>query len=769
MKKKFTLFLFSFALVFILSACSFSLDKKPSEKQVDDNIQQKENVVDKKNTNSGSKTIDSILASQSDIKKFNNPEELKEFLENSQTSSGGEYYSRGMNMDDMVFADMAESAVDGMAVKSAPQAMGLGSAETENDFSQTNVQVEGVDESDIVKTDGDYIYSLTQNELFIIKANPVESTEIVSKIKFESSPRNIYINDDKLVVFGEDFQVSKATYSQSFRRNSPYTYFKIFDISDRSEPSQLRDIRFEGSYSNSRMIGNYVYFITSTYNYYIDGEPILPRVLENGVDTACREDKCIMPDVYYFNLPYNRYNFSSINVLDLANIDSDVEREVYILSNNQNMYVSESNIYITYTKYISEEQLVMEMTKEILVPRLPQKEADKIVAIDAVENFILNDNEKINKISVILERYIQGLPDDEQESLEKEILAEMKKKYEDISKELEKTVIHKVEIDGSNIEYKTSGEVTGHVLNQFSMDENDGYFRIATTKNRTWSRFDDGSSESYSNLYILDENLKQIGAIEDLAPDERIYSVRFMQNRAYLVTFKQTDPLFVIDLSDLRNPKVLGELKIPGFSNYLHPYDETTLIGIGKDAKLNEHERVVTGGLKVSLFDVSDVANPREADNIIIGDAGSDSIALNDHRAFLFSADRNLLVIPATIREPVTGIGASSNGTRYGKMDFRGALWFDIKKDKIELKEKIIHSDDGEREGENYRWNGNSYYDSSVKRSLYINDVLYTISDKYLKMNSLTSSDEIGNLELKLEKKDDFEIINNKLISQLKQ
>ncbi len=756
MQKNLKLFLLSFTLIFVLSACSFSLSKKPAEVQPD-NTKAKENIVENKKTDSEPKTIEGILAGQSDIKKFKNPEELKEFLENSQASSGGDYYSRGMIMDDMVFTEVAE-----MSVKATPQATGLGSAEAGNDFSKTNIQVEGVDESDIVKTDGEYIYSLTRNELFIIKANPAEDAEIVSKIKFESSPRNIYINDDKLVVFGADSRILREEYVKSFRRNSQYTYFKVFDISDKSNPRQIRDLGFEGSYSNSRMIGDYIYFVTNTYNYYIEDEPLLPRILEDEVDIACTDTKCIMPDVYYFDLPYNRYNFSSVNIIDLANVNADIEREVYILSNNQNMYVSENNIYISYTKYISEEQLVAEMTKEILLPRLPQKEADKIRSIDKVESFILNDQEKARKISLIIERYIQGLSDSEQEKLEDELEGEMKKKYADISKELEKTVIHKIAIDGSNIEYKASGEVSGYVLNQFSMDESDGYFRIATTKNRTWSRFDDASNESYSNLYILDEDLVELGALENLAPDERIYSVRFMQNRAYLVTFKQTDPLFVIDLSDARNPRVLGELKIPGFSNYLHPFDETTLIGIGKDAKLNEYERVVTGGLKVSLFDVSDVANPKEADSIIIGGAGSDSIALNDHKAFLFSADKNLLVIPATIREPVTGIGASSVGSRYGGMDFRGALWFDIKKDSIELRKKIIHSSDDEQGGENYRWNGGTYYDSSVRRSLYIGDVLYTISDRYLKMNSLESSDELNNLELKLEKKDDFEVINNK-------
>lgn len=760
MRKNFKLYLLSLSLIFVLSACSLSLSKKPSNVQPKDNISPKDNIVDNNDIDSGSKSVDEILASQSKIKKFDNPEELKNFLENNQVNSGVQSY-RGLETAsdmEMGFAT-PEMATDGMAVKSIPQAVPMGdemSRETDgNDFSKTNVQVKGVDESDIVKTDGDYIYSLTQNELFIIKANPADKAEIVSKIKFESRPKNIYINGDKLIVFGADHQVYKEAYSKMFRRRSSYTYFKIFDISDKSNPSQLRDIRFEGNFSNSRMIGDYVYFVTNTYNNYIDGEPILPRILENGVNTACTDEKCIMPDVYYFDIPYNRYNFTSVNVVDLNNINADIEREVYILSNNQNMYVSQNNIYITYTKYISEDQLIMEITKEILLPRLPQKEAEKIAKIDGVENFILNDSEKNYKISAILERYVQGLTNDEQDKLNKEIEEKTKQKYKDISKELEKTVIHKIGINGSSVEYKTSGEVTGHVLNQFAMDESDGYFRIATTKNRTWSRFDDGSNESYSNLYVLDENLKQVGAVEDLAPGERIYSVRFMQNRAYLVTFKQADPLFVIDLSSPKNPKVLGKLKIPGYSSYLHPYDDTTLIGIGKDAKVGENGRVRTGGLKVSLFDVADVANPKETDSIVIGGQGSDSIALNDHKAFLFSADKNLLVIPATLRE-------SDNPNTYGKINFRGALWFDITKDKVELKEKISHFKEGELEGKQYYWNGYGYYDSSVKRSLYIGNVLYTVSDKYLKMNSLSNGDEINKLQLKLEKKDDFEVINNK-------
>jgi len=381
---------------------------------------------------------------------------------------------------------------------------------------------------------------------------------------------------------------------------------------------------------------------------------------------------------------------------------------------------------------------------------LPAGDQEKIREIEATPNYVLNKDEKLRKINAIIERYVYSLTDVERDELESEVEMRMKRKYEDISKELEKTVIHKIGINKNKLEYKANGSVTGNVLNQFSMDEHNGYFRIATTKNRTWSRFEEENFDSYTNLYILDENLNSIGKVENLAAGERIYSVRFMQDRAYMVTFKQTDPLFVIDVKDPENPKVLGELKIPGFSNYLHPYDNETLIGIGKDTAENEWGGVTTKGLKFSLFDVKDVASPKEIDTYIIGDAGSESVALSDHKAFLFSRDKNLLVVPAIVRE-------SKNENSWGDITFSGALVFGISKDGFELKGRISHLEEKDVDIFN---RGGYNYNMGVKRSLYINNVLYTFSDYYLKMNNLENLDLVKNLELKKEKEGDFEIIN---------
>ncbi|MDO8571870.1 MAG: beta-propeller domain-containing protein, partial [bacterium] len=369
----------------------------------------------------------------------------------------------------------------------------------------------------------------------------------------------------------------------------------------------------------------------------------------------------------------------------------------------------------------------------------------RVSAIEAADDFILTKREKIDKVGQIIERHLQSMPAAEMEKLQKKMEDALKKKFADLADELEKTVVHKIAIEKNHVEYKATGEVKGHVLNQFSMDEHDGYFRIATTKSQEWSRFgDEKPEESYSNLFVLDESMNTVGSVEGLAKGERIYSARFMQNRAYLVTFKQTDPLFVIDLEDPKTPKVLGQLKIPGFSNYLHPYDETTLIGLGKETEETEPGAVRQKGVKLSLFDVSDVSSPKEIDTFTIGESGSDSIAAQDHKAFLFSRERNLLVIPVSLME--------KEKQQWAEFTFGGALIFKVDTKGFTLRGRIDHSDSGAPSMEDY-WGGYSYYDNTVKRSLYIDDVLYTFSNSYLKANSLDDLRELKKIPFEKEQK----------------
>lgn len=280
----------------------------------------------------------------------------------------------------------------------------------------------------------------------------------------------------------------------------------------------------------------------------------------------------------------------------------------------------------------------------------------------------------------------------------------------------QESVIHRFAIKDGSVEYKATGTVPGYLLNQFSLDEYRGNLRVATTVS-DWSL----DEKQYSNVFIFDPDLKIIGRLEHLAPEEKIYSARFMQDILYMVTFKQTDPLFVIDLSNPYQPGILGELKIPGYSDYLHPYDETHLIGIGKDTEENEWGGIIPTGVKIALFDVSDLTNPRLVDSIIIGEKGSDSAILSDHRAFLLDKERDIMVIPIreVIKNPVSG---SKYEGSYTEDVWQGTYVFGIDPERGFIEKGRISQGDDE---ENKIW----WYGSKVVRSVFIDNVLYTISN----------------------------------------
>jgi len=270
------------------------------------------------------------------------------------------------------------------------------------------------------------------------------------------------------------------------------------------------------------------------------------------------------------------------------------------------------------------------------------------------------------------------------------------------------------------------------------MDEHEGYFMVATTT-QLWSRF---GSKMHNNVYVLNDDLKVVGKIEGIAPDERIYSARFIGDRLYMVTFKRIDPFFVIDLSNPKKPEILGKLKIPGFSDYLHPYDENHIIGIGKETASNQWGGTSIKWVKLALFDVSDVNNPKQIDKYEIGDSGTDSEALRDHKAFLFDRKKNLLVIP--VREVIQKPYYDQSSRRYISNIWQGAYVFGLTpKSGFELKGTISHFSGDEDQG--YYWNS----PFAVRRSLYMDDVLYTVSAKKIKANSIDDiEEEISEIEL---------------------
>jgi uncharacterized secreted protein with C-terminal beta-propeller domain len=530
-------------------------------------------------------------------------------------------------------------------------------------FSETNVQVKGVDESDIVKTDGKYIYQIRGDLITISEVYPANEMRFLKNIDFDDNnfvPSEIYVDENHLVVLGttykHDPKIEKINYDNipigtpeadmgskmsimPERIMPPYyqgiTLAKMvsYNIADKNNITFERELQIEGNYISSRKVGNYVYFITNKYVDFYGGD-VRPLVMDSATQPELKAIN--YSDIHYFP-KYVSPNLISVIALDLDGGAKQAKVETY-LGSSENIFMSDKNLYIAQSPDYNE------------------------------------------------------------------------------------TAIYKFNIDQDNIKYVNKGIVKGRILNQFSMDEFDDSFRIATT---SWNN-------NSNNVFVLDSQMKTIGKLTGLAPNERIYSARFIGKKAYLVTFEQIDPLFVIDLSNQTEPKVLGALKIPGFSNYLHPLDENHILGIGRDTSIveeNNFSRVKQGGIKIAIFDVSDVARPVQKSMIIIGDSGSHSEALYNHKAVLFDQENNLLALPINLVQ-------YQGGTYNRVIETQSLFVLDVNVNKpISTRGQISHQD--------------GYYsqNSQIKRSLYIDDILYTVSNSKIKANLITNLQEVGILQ----------------------
>lgn len=613
------------------------------------------------------------------------------------------------------------------------------------EFSKTNIQVEGVDEADIVKNDGKYIYVVSNTIVFIIDAYPAENAKILSKIKFNESVNAIFINKDKLIIFTQKYP--EPFYYVPFIPIPRHTKTNIFiyDISDRVNPKIERKITVDGNYFDSRMIGDYVYVIVKDSLYYplYSDVPILPKIT---IDEKNINEN--FPDVYYWDIYCDNYQFTTILSVNVQDKNAKPNKKIFLMGDAQNMYVSSENIYITTTQWMNDREIYEKVIDEVIVPNLPEEKLNEIKEIEnSNKSFYMK---KIEKMLVIAE-YLENLDDEQMQNLRKKIDKRMQEIQEDLKKTRQQTLITKIEIKDGEITPKANGAVPGQVLNQFSMDEHNKNFRIATTTQEY-------NGKQSNNLYVLDENLKIIGKIEDIAKGERIYAVRFMGKKAYMVTFKRVDPLFVIDLSNPEKPELVGKLKIPGYSDYLHPYDENHLIGIGHEVdesidkeKVHSDDSVyytAIQGIKLSIFDVSDINHPIEMYKEVIGDRGTDSEALHEHKAFLFDKNKNILVIPILLAEISEAQKKSTNEWKkmQGEFTFQGAYVYNISLENgFKLNGRITHIDDPE-----IIMKTGYYFDSpySIKRSLYIDNVLYTISSKKIKMKDLKNVKFINEIEL---------------------
>lgn len=465
-------------------------------------------------------------------------EELYDALKDCQYQTS--YYARGGLGDQVMLLE--ESAVSDTASSSA----GTGAVSSSTDYSQTNVREAGVDEGDVVKTDGKYLYILKSDssvKIVDIQSSEMELVSTVTLDQLNESIEEIYLEDNQLILITSGYNSSMEEEESDVYAVDRYTYaaVSVYDISDREHPQQTERMTQEGTYRQSRKNGNYFYLLTQyspSIGESVDDSDVIPLV---------NEEKVMVNNIY---LPsnLNQPDYLVVSGTDLSDLQKPVSTKA-IVSGASDFYMSTDSLYICCQNWEHGKS-----STQIL----------KFLCVDG-------------------------------------------------------------EITASNM-----AELPGYLNDTFSLDEYDGYLRVLTTE--------DGNGES-NNLFVLDEDMNTISTIRDIASGETIRSARFVGDMGYFVTFRQTDPLFCVDLSEPESPEILSELKISGFSSYLHMYGENRLLGIGYEADEDTGSQT---GVKLSMFDISDPENVTEENKYVIKDAYYLPLDYN-YKAITIDADKNLI------------------------------------------------------------------------------------------------------------------------------
>ncbi len=513
------------------------------------------------------------------------------------------------------------------------------SEESADEFSETTEQVAGVNEADIVKTDGKNIYYISNNILNILSADGKDSV-LLSKTVISG---DYDVNCSEMFLKGNHIIILKTDIYETGNNKSSVL---IYDISNPEKPQKKAESCQEGYYTSSRMIGDYIYLVSNcpiNVNHIKKGDPstFVPTI-------ECEDKKAPVPadSIYRYDDEITSNRYTVIGAYNYK--DGSLSSTASLLGGTDQIYCSTENIILANTYYY-------------------KNDADS-----ESESYSMN-NIKVSRLAVK---------------------------------------------DGK-IEYKNSGEVEGTLENQFFIDEHNGYFRFVTTVTerkevtRTFENSDQTvvsmSDDTSARLTVLDSELKKVGEIKDLAKGERVYSVRFMGDIAYFVTFRQTDPLFSADLSDPENPKILGELKIPGFSEYMYPYADGKLLGFGMEA---DEKTGRTSFLKLSMFNILDPANVTEEDKTVINGYYY-SPALNSHKAMMVQVNKNLIGFAATDYNNIVYMIYNYTGEGFEELATVG-----------------IEAD----------------YESTV-RGLFVGDSFYVITDKELKVLDINTFAPLLTLE----------------------
>lgn len=615
-----------------------------------------------------------------DIKKFASEEEFKSYLQEAGSVQSA-YLDGGFGMGRGVM--MKEMAVP------PPMAATNGGTSTvlPDRVSQTNVQVLGIDEPDIVKTDSKNIYFSTESRWygpFMRGAEPMMDQGISAEMNQKIAIMPPYQQEAGAKVIkafppadlAVESKINKSGNLLLYKNNlTVFSNNEItgFDVSDSKAPKEKWNLKFENNNSlvSSRLYGDKIYVVLKNYINESHPCPFKPMIgVNQDIVVGCA-------DIYHPIVPVRTDSVFVALVLDP--VSGTVRNKISFVgsadyANSSIIYMSENALYVTYSYQESAVKFLAGFIGEKGQGLIPGSIVAKIQKLDGYD---ISEQSKLTELQSIFGKYSNSLSDDDRLKLSNEMtnrLADYSKAHK---RDMEKTGIVKVGLQGFKVE--ATGAVPGYPLNQFSLDEYAGDLRIATTvgENNIWLGFTGtgGRSESVNDVYVLSKDLSIQGSVKDLGKTERIYSVRFINDKGYLVTFRQTDPFYVLDLSDPKNPELKGELKIPGYSSYLHPIAKNMILGVGKE----------NWQVKISLFDVSSAAEPKEIAKYTLDESWTE--VENNFHAFLQDEKHGVFFIPGS----------------------KGGYIFSYKGNKLELVKAVSQF--------------------TAKRAIYINDYLYIIGD----------------------------------------
>jgi uncharacterized secreted protein with C-terminal beta-propeller domain/outer membrane protein assembly factor BamB len=550
-------------------------------------------------------------------------------------------------------------------------------------YSDTNLQVVGVDEGDLVETDGDYLYILSGQELVIVDARDPQALQVASRLELEDRPFAMYLAGDRLTLLGRKDDLFtrpaldlRTNFGQTrvICRDSEVT-LTVLDVSDRQSPATVRQTSVDGRYVDSRAIGDVVYLV-------VQQGLTLPAPMLIDVESGMVGPQQSLDGSRRYETKEEYLARIEGQIIDLA--------------------------MPHFRSYGPDGQLIESalLSKATDVYWPAGGEAEAFVSVVAF-NVAGDAPGPISSVAVPGHTSPQVYVS--QESL---YLLQTRSAW----RRDQETSIVKIDFDEATggVELSASGKAPGRVLNQFSVDEHDGYLRIATTQGRAGWR--DGPGNSGNNLYVLQQQggeLQIVGSLEDLAPGEKIYSARFLGDRAFVVTYKKVDPLFAVDLSDPTDPRVAGELKIPGFSNYLHSIDGGFLIGVGRHA---DEQTGLYQDPQVSLFNVDDLSDPQLLDRFTLDTGRSGGLGIfSDHHVIAYYPEHSVLTVSVPDGE---GWSGGPNDLWVFQIDVQAGSQGEPASGGIERLTRIEH-------------------DSSVVRSVRIGDLLYAISSDTITVHEI--------------------------------